>query len=105
MQPAKMRGVTSYGMVLCAKNLEKGVVELIDVPESCAIGTRLLPEGVPSTWAPLEPAAVKEYKVWERVAEQLKTGEDRTACFDGKPLTTAEGTKFLAPTLGSSGIS
>jgi len=98
MQPAKMRGVTSSGMVLCAKNVEKGVVELLSVPDSCAVGTRVLPEGVPATWAPSEPAAVKEYTIWEKVAKDLRTGSDRTAAFAGKPLVTAEGAKFVAPT-------
>jgi len=97
MMPAKLMGTTSYGMVLCAKNPEKKIVELLDVPEDCPVGTRVLPEGVPSSWTPSVPEAVKEYKIWEAVAKELRTGADRVAAFAGKTLLSAEGTKFLAP--------
>eukprot|EP00931_Biecheleriopsis_adriatica_P072642 TRINITY_DN47078_c0_g1_i1.p1 TRINITY_DN47078_c0_g1~~TRINITY_DN47078_c0_g1_i1.p1 ORF type:complete len:871 (-),score=231.18 TRINITY_DN47078_c0_g1_i1:39-2651(-) len=99
LMPAKMMGVTSHGMVLCAKNPEKKVVELISVPESCAIGDRVLPEGLPSSWKPFAPEAVKELKVWESIVKDLRTDSGRVACFGGVPLTTEKGERFLAPTL------
>lgn len=98
LMPAKMMGVTSHGMVLCAKSADKKVVELINVPESCKIGDRVLPEGVPATWAPFTPEAVKELKIWEAVVKEMRTDATRTVCFDGKPLVSATGEKFLAPT-------
>jgi len=98
MMPAKLRGVTSYGMVLCAKNPDKKIVELLDVPDSVPVGTRVLPEGVPSSWTPSVPEAVKQYQIWEAVAKELRTGADRVAAFAGKALVSSEGTKFLAPT-------
>jgi len=98
LMPAKMRGVTSHGMVLCAKNPDKKVVELIGVPESCAIGDRVLPQGVESSWAPFPKEAVKELQVWENVVKELKTDGGRVACFAGTPLVTSKGEKFLAPT-------
>jgi len=98
LMPAKMRGVTSHGMVLCAKNPDKKVVELIAVPESCAIGDRVLPQGVESSWAPFPKEAVKELQVWEKVVKELKTDGGRVACFAGTPLMTSKGEKFLAPT-------
>lgn len=98
LMPAKMMGVTSHGMVLCAKSADKKVVELINVPESCKIGDRVLPEGVPATWAPFTPEAVKELKIWEAVVKEMRTDATHAVCFDGKPLVSATGEKFLAPT-------
>mmetsp|Transcript_13021 Transcript_13021/g.35491 ORF Transcript_13021/g.35491 Transcript_13021/m.35491 type:complete len:879 (-) Transcript_13021:87-2723(-) len=99
MVPAKMRGVTSHGMVLCAKNLETKIVELLSVPDDVPVGTRVLPEGVRWSWQPVQNEAVKEYRVWELTAAELKTDANRVACFAGKPLVTEQGAKFLAPTL------
>jgi len=98
MAPAKLKNVTSSGMVLCAKSSDKKVVELLDVPADCEVGERVLPEGVPESWAPSVPEAVKKYKVWEGVAQALRSDADRVACFDGKPLRTSKGARFLAPT-------
>lgn len=105
MKPAKLQKVESSGMVLCAKN-PGGTppIELIDVPDSCAVGDRVLPEGVASTWAPVKPDTLKKKKIWESIAEQLRTDAGRTACFAGTPLVTASGVRFLAPTLPDSVI-
>lgn len=98
MVPVKLRGVTSYGMVLCAKNIDKDVVELLDVPAECNVGDRVLPTGVPATWEPAIPEAVKHFQVWESVAKELKTDKKKVACFQGKPLTTGGGkVRFAAP--------
>merc|ERR1712151_29029 len=56
MKPAKLVGVESSGMVLCAKNPETKVVELLDVPDSCNVGDRVLPKGVQDTWVPADPS-------------------------------------------------
>lgn len=105
MKPAKLKNVLSSGMVLCAKNPEKGVVELIDVPESANVGDRLLPKGMADTWAPADPSIVKKSAIWEEVAKELRSNTDRVACYAGVPLVTAAQTQFLAPTLPDAGIS
>jgi len=105
MKPAKLMKVESCGMVLCAKNPEKKIVELLDVPEGCKIGDRVLLEGMPHTFQPAKPDVVKSQKIWESVAEELKTDANKIACFAGKPLTTASGIKFPAPSQASAPIS
>jgi len=105
MKPAKLVGVVSSGMVLCAKNPEKKVVELLSVPGDLAVGERVLPKDVPSTWEPLAPEQAKKQKVWETVAKDLKTDSGRVACFAGVPLTAAGGAQFLAPTQADAEIS
>lgn len=102
---AKMKGVTSHGMVLCAKTDDKTKVELISVPDDLPIGTRVLPEGVPFTWEPFSKKAVDKYKIWDAVAKELRTATDRTAVFAGKPLITEKGVKFQAPTCSNTIIS
>jgi methionine--tRNA ligase beta chain len=104
MKPAKLKNVMSSGMVLCAKNPETKVVELLGVPEDCKVGDRVLPEGVPMTWAPADPSTVKKLGLWEEMAKDLRTDAGRVACYAGKPLTTEAGVKFLAPTLPDSVI-
>jgi len=103
MKPSKLVKVDSYGMVLCAKTGDK--VELLDVPANLEVGTRILPEGVASTFPPFEPSQVKKKKIWESVAEVLRTGKDRVAMVDGKALMGPGGEKILAPTLPDAAIS
>jgi len=106
MKPAKLQKVESSGMVLCAKKPgATPAIELIDVPDGCAVGDRVLPEGVPSTWEPVKPDTLKKKKIWESIAEQLRTDSGRVSCFAGTPLTTTSGVRFLAPTLPDSVIS
>jgi methionine--tRNA ligase beta chain len=107
MKPSKLVKVDSYGMVLCAKDLSDGKnkVELLDVPENLEIGARILPEGVPNEFEPFKPEAVKKKKVWESIAEVLRTDQNRVAMFDGKPLQGPGGEKILAPTLPNAVIS
>ena len=45
LKPAKMRGILSEGMIMCASTPEK--VEIIEVPEGVAIGDRVTVEGYP----------------------------------------------------------
>jgi len=105
MKPAKLVGVESSGMVLCAKNPEAKVVELLDVPDDLAVGDRVMPRDVPFTFSALKPDEVKKQKVWETIQKELRTDAERVACFAGVPLTTEGGARFLAPTQASAEIS
>jgi len=105
MKPAKLVGVESSGMVLCAKNPESNIVELLDVPSDLVVGDRVLPRDVPFTFSPLKPEEVKKQKVWETIAKELRTDGEKVACFAGVPLTTEGGARFLAPTQANAGIS
>ena len=48
LKPAKMRGITSYGMVLCAKAGDK--VELINCPENAEPGDIVTTEDFLADW-------------------------------------------------------
>lgn len=45
LKPAKMRGIESKGMVLCASNDDHTIVEPIDIPDGCAPGDRITFDG------------------------------------------------------------
>ena len=45
LKPAKMRGIMSEGMIMCANVPEK--VEIIEPPAGAAIGDRVIVEGYP----------------------------------------------------------
>lgn len=108
MKPSKLVKVESSGMVLCAKTEVDGVkkIELLSVPDECKVGERVLPVGVADKWEPAAPKQVKDKKIWESIAEKLKTDGDRVAAFDGAALSTAGGkVRFVAPKLANSAIS
>merc|ERR1712037_827190 len=99
----KLVKVESSGMVLCAKSADKKVVELLSVPDSCKVGDRVLPANVAhGKWSPVKPAVLQKKKIWESIAEQLRTSAGKVACFDGVELVTESGERFTAPTQADS---
>eukprot|EP00736_Rhodelphis_marinus_P006043 Rmarinus@m.25977 len=88
LKPAKMRGVMSNGMVLCASDKEKTVVEFVEPPADALIGETLTVEGFETT--PDDKLNPKK-KIWEKVQEELGTSEDLVATYKGLPLMTSAG--------------
>ena len=81
LKPAKLRGVLSEAMVLCASTPEK--VELLVVPESAQIGDRVTVEGFEG-----QPAAEcnTKNKIFDMVQVDLKTNDDLLATYKGTAL-------------------
>lgn len=94
LKPAKMRGITSEAMVMCASTPEK--VEVLSPPTNSTAGDLVHCEGYPRTPdAQLNP----KKKVLETVLPDLKTNDSLEACYKGaKLLVSAKGT-ILAQTL------
>lgn len=94
LKPAKMRGVTSEAMVMCASTPEK--VEILEVPAGAVPGDRVSVEGYPG-----EPDAQlnPKKKIFEEVAPDLKTNDEGIACFKGVPLIVPGKGTFKAPSL------
>lgn len=81
LKPAKMRGVTSEGMVMCASTTDK--VEVLTPPPSSAPGDLVHCEGFDrKPDAQLNP----KKKIFETVAPDLKTNDALIACYKGAPL-------------------
>ncbi|CAN0875335.1 Probable methionine--tRNA ligase [Linum grandiflorum] len=88
LKPASMRGIKSQAMVLAASNSDHTQVELVEAPESAAVGERVKFGGLEG-----EPDEVlnPKKKVWETLQVEFKTNTDLVACFKDIPFTTSGG--------------
>ncbi|EGT58248.1 hypothetical protein CAEBREN_25557 [Caenorhabditis brenneri] len=94
LKPAKMRGIESRAMVMCASSPEK--VEIMEVDPNSKPGTPVVCP--PYTHRPDDVMNPKK-KIWETVAEDLKVSADGFAEWKGQPLLVGNATKMTAPTL------
>jgi len=103
LKPAKMRGVESCGMVLCA-SVEEGEtkrVEPLDPPAESVAGERVVVEGYESG-TPDEVLNPKK-KIWEKLQVDLKTSSMGEAQWQGNPLMARVG-KITCKTLKNAPI-
>lgn len=84
LKPAKMRGILSEAMVMCASTPEK--VELIRPPANVKPGDRLVFEGF--VGEPDEQLNPKK-KIWEQVAPDIKTNDEGVAVYRSSPFKVA----------------
>ncbi|RKP05614.1 hypothetical protein THASP1DRAFT_19595, partial [Thamnocephalis sphaerospora] len=87
MKPAKLRGVISRGMLLCAER--DGKVELLDPPAASEPGERVFAYGFDEGRP--DPILNPKKKVWDRVAPFLRTDTNGVATYRGEPLRTQHG--------------
>lgn len=78
LKPAKMRGILSEAMVMCASTPEK--VELLQPPENVKPGDRVIVDNYPG-----EPDSKlnPKKKIWEQVAPDIKTNDEGIAVYKG----------------------
>lgn len=99
LKPAKMRGVLSEGMLMCASTPEK--VECILPPATAVPGDLVHCDGYNrNPDAQLNP----KKKVWESVAPDLKTNNDLIACYKGTPLQVPGKGSLKAATLKGANV-
>lgn len=84
LKPAKMRGIESKGMVLCASVDEPKQVEPLSVPEGSKAGDRIVVEGY-ETGEPDDVLNPKK-KVWDKLQVDLKTNDSLLAVWQGNKL-------------------
>lgn len=89
LKPAKLKGVESHGMVLCASRDEPKEVEPLTPPEGSQPGDKCFIEGY-ETGDPDEQLNPKK-KVWEKLAEGFKTSNDCVAQWQNNNLMTDKG--------------
>lgn len=99
LKPAKMRGVTSEAMVMCASSAEK--VEILTPPPNSVPGDTVHVDGYPRN-----PDAVlnPKKKIFETVAPDLKTDSNLIATYKGSPLTVPGKGAVTAKTLADVNI-
>ncbi|XP_054168935.1 aminoacyl tRNA synthase complex-interacting multifunctional protein 1-like [Oppia nitens] len=81
LKPAKMRGITSEAMVMCASTPE--AVEILSPPEGSVPGDRVVFDKYPGTPdSQLNP----KKKIWEQIAPDLKTNSECVATYKDEPF-------------------
>ncbi|KAH8416018.1 hypothetical protein KR222_006420, partial [Zaprionus bogoriensis] len=94
LKPAKMRGVTSEAMVMCASTADK--VEVLSPPAGAVPGDLVHCEGyVRQPDAQLNP----KKKIFETCAPDLMTNGELIACYKGSPLHVPGKGNVVAQTL------
>merc|ERR1712223_1714790 len=86
LKKAKLKGIESFGMVLCASRDEPKEVEPLLAPEGSNPGDRCMIEGYEGE--PDEQLNPKK-KIWEKLAEDFKTSNDCVAQWQGNNLMVA----------------
>lgn len=99
LKPAKMRGVVSQAMVMCASSPDK--VEILDPPAGAVPGDRVTFQGFPGE--PDKELNPKK-KVWEQVQPDLRTDGACVATYKGAPFQVADKGVCKAQTMSNSGI-
>merc|ERR1711962_567843 len=94
LKPAKMRGVLSEGMIMCASSPEK--VETLEVPPGAAIGDSVTCPAYPGT--PDDQLNPKK-KHWEAIAKDLFVKPDGVASYKGDSFTIVGKGNCVAPTM------
>uniref|UniRef100_A0A2K5EDS8 Aminoacyl tRNA synthetase complex interacting multifunctional protein 1 n=1 Tax=Aotus nancymaae TaxID=37293 RepID=A0A2K5EDS8_AOTNA len=99
LKPAKMRGVLSQAMVMCASSPEK--VEILAPPNGSVPGDRI-------TFAAFPGMPDKELnpkkKIWEQIQPDLHTNDECVATYKGVPFEVKGKGVCRAQTMSNSGI-
>ncbi|XP_016336000.1 aminoacyl tRNA synthase complex-interacting multifunctional protein 1-like [Sinocyclocheilus anshuiensis] len=99
LKHAKMRGILSQAMVMCASSPEK--VEILDPPSGAVAGDRITFQGFPGE--PDKELNPKK-KVWEQVQPDLRTDDQCVATYKGAAFEVAGKGVCKAQTMSNSGI-
>lgn len=94
LKPAKMRGILSEAMVMCASS--PGKVEILSPPTNAVCGDLVHCEGYTrNPDAQMNP----KKKIFETVAPDLMTNDTLVACYKGSPLIVPGKGPLLSQTL------
>uniref|UniRef100_F6ZB58 Aminoacyl tRNA synthetase complex interacting multifunctional protein 1 n=2 Tax=Monodelphis domestica TaxID=13616 RepID=F6ZB58_MONDO len=99
LKPAKMRGVVSQAMLMCASSPEK--VEILEPPSGSVPGDRITFEGF--SGEPEKELNPKK-KIWEQIQPDLLTNNQCVATYKGVPFEVKGKGICKAPTMSNSGI-
>ncbi|XP_017528185.1 aminoacyl tRNA synthase complex-interacting multifunctional protein 1 [Manis javanica] len=99
LKPAKMRGVLSQAMVMCASSPEK--VEILAPPTGSVPGDRVTFDAFPGE--PDKELNTKK-RIWEQIQSDLYTNEECVATYKGAPFEVKGKGVCRAQTMTNSGI-
>lgn len=81
LKPAKMRGVLSSAMVLCAADAAGEKVEFVNPPQGATPGDRLFFQGYHDVLQTQDQLPVLKKKAWSAIAEGLATDANGRVVF------------------------
>uniref|UniRef100_H0WK07 Aminoacyl tRNA synthetase complex interacting multifunctional protein 1 n=2 Tax=Otolemur garnettii TaxID=30611 RepID=H0WK07_OTOGA len=99
LKPAKMRGVLSQAMLMCASSPEK--VEILAPPDGAVPGDRITFDAYPGE--PDKELNPKK-KIWEQIQPDLCTNAECVATYKGAPFEVKGKGVCRAQTMANSGI-
>lgn len=99
LKPAKMRGILSQAMVMCASSPEK--VEILAPPVGSVPGDRITFDAFPGE--PDKELNPKK-KIWEQIQPDLHTNEECVATYKGAPFEVKGKGVCRAQTMANCGI-
>ncbi|KFP32856.1 Aminoacyl tRNA synthase complex-interacting multifunctional protein 1, partial [Colius striatus] len=99
LKPAKMRGVVSQAMLMCASSPEK--VEILAPPPGAVPGDRITFESFPGD---PEKELNPKKKMWEQIQPDLRTNDQCVATYKGVPFEVKGKGICRAETMANSGI-
>lgn len=88
LKPRAMRGVTSFGMLLCVSNEDHTQVDPLKAPNDTPIGELITFKG--HKCSPIDPGN-RASKAFDRIVEGLKCDENGIAKFEDSSFTTTNG--------------
>jgi methionine--tRNA ligase beta chain len=88
LKPRPLKGITSFGMLLCASNEDHTQVVPLSPPDNVPIGELITFEGHSS--APAE-AGNRASKAFSKVADDFFVDENLVATYKGIPFNTSQG--------------
>lgn len=71
----------SQGMVICAENADKSVVELVEPPADAKVGEMISFEGLPAVNPDTDVNPNRKTSPWGKCADSLVVNEEGVACF------------------------
>ncbi|CAH1104486.1 unnamed protein product [Psylliodes chrysocephalus] len=102
LKAAKMRGIESQGMVLCASVDDPKQVETLIPPEDALPGEKIFIENFEG--AKPDDVLNPKKKVWEKLQVDLKTNADCLAQWQGNNLVTKSGGKIKSKSMAGAPI-
>ncbi|CAK9290734.1 unnamed protein product [Gordionus sp. m RMFG-2023] len=102
LKPAKLKGIQSFGMILCATDQDKKK-ELLEAPTFCEAGHKIVFEDYELNQPDAELKPKK--RIWEKIQVDLKTDDQYYVNWKGHMMLTPGGTKIMTSQLKNATIS
>ena len=81
LKPRRVGTFESQGMVICAENADKSIVELVEPPADAKVGELISFEGLPEIKPDEDVNPNRKTSPWGKCADSLVVNEEGVACF------------------------